>query len=305
METKKFKIQKAERTKGGFNNTRTVLTGAGIAAIGGAAAGAGYAAMTGGKNEPIEPKPEEQNTQTTTETTEEQQGQQQTTSQSQQQPQQPTPNEYQPTGGGAQQTSTNHNGGGNTNGSEEGDVDPNIIAQELKDEIDTGDIDVPNMLTVEEFGTVYSPDGSEMTVAVVHTADGTQYQLADIDGDGIFSDVFYMDGTFAGTAEGNLTASDLEEMADPTGGYLAYDGDDATAGITDTGGGQVAVDVAQQENVVDVSDSDTISDEELLAILTEVDSEDNVIDEEDEIESDIESDDYDVTENDGDYEYEG
>lgn len=321
METKKFKIQKAERTKGGFNNTRTVLTGAGIAAIGGGAAGAGYAAMTGGKNEPIEPKPEEQNTQTTTETTEEQQVQQQTSFQTPQQ-QQTSSDEYQPTGGGGQQASSSQST--NNAGSTNEDVDPNVIAQELKDEIDREDIDAPSLI-VDEYQTIYGPDGNEMAVAVVHAPDGTQFFLTDLDGDGIFSEVYDLAGNYIGEAEGNITISDLEEMIDTTGGYMAIgkepEGDDPVAAITNTDGGKPVndtPDMAQQTSssilLVAEETEEGISDQELLAQLekdlTDDDDEttnDRIVEDSEELEDETEDDeeDYDVTDNDGEYEYEG
>ena len=277
METKKFKVQKAERTKGGFDNTRTVLTGAGITAIGGAAAGASYAAIVNAareKEKPVnEPNEEEgQVTQTTVEATEEQ------PSQSQQPPsreEQPS-NEYQPTDNGQSsnsgQSATNNNGSPNTS---EEEISPEDVAQMLADEIDKADIDDQNELTIEEFGMIYGPDGTEMGVAVVHAQDGTQYLLADIDGDGLYNEVFDLSGNYIGMAEGNLTASDLEFMQNPTGGYLAMGeervGDDPTQGITDTGGGRPVDDkpeMAQQEIPAETNvDEEEISDEELLAIL--------------------------------------
>lgn len=321
METKKFKIQKTERTKGGLNNTRTVLTGAGIAAVGGGAAGAGYAAMTSGKDTPVDPeKTNGQNAQTVSEATEAQQGQQQATTQQQTSSsgQQPSPDEYHPTDNGGSQTAVNQptNGGGTT-GTMGEEVDPNLVAQELRDELDPGDIDSPDMLIVEEFGTVYGPDGNEMNVAIVHTPDGSRYQLADIDGDGVFSDVFDMAGNFVGEADGNLTVSDLYEMADNTGGYLPPDIDDPTGGITDTGGGVVGIDSPELVDglPLPLDNDDPLSEEELLALLenelTPVDGVDEevIIDEayEDDFDDEIAevSEDYDVTENDGEYEYEG
>ena len=277
METKKFKIQKTERTKGGFNDTRTVLTAAGITAVGGAAAGAGFAAMAGRKEDSAESKEtEEQASQVNTETVEEQQSQQEQVSSQPTQQQPASSDEYQPTEGG-QQMQTNQS---TTQNATDGDAVPNDVAQALADEVDRGDLDTPNVLTIEEFGVVSGPDGTEMAVAIVHSPDGTQYFLADIDGDGVFSDVYDLSGNYIGAAEGNLTASDLQMMQDPTGGYLAMGeepiGDDPVDGIINTGEGKPVNDtqnMAQQttagSNVETDVEGESISDEDLLALLTE------------------------------------
>ena len=118
----------------------------------------------------------------------------------------------------------------------------------------------------------YGPDGSEFTVAMVHTPDGGQFMLADVDGDGIYSDVFDLNGNYVGAAEGNLTASDLQEAADPTGGYMAYNGEepigeDPTNDIvaTDTSAGSGIQN--PNDNLLASNDDDSVDLEDLLAQL--------------------------------------
>ena len=261
METKKFRISKTEKVKGGRNNTHTVLSAAGITAFGGASAVAGYAAAMGvngdateivppaverdPQNQEAQPKPEHepQNSQT-----EPVQGQ--------------NADEYQPTDGstnGGQSSTINQSVDSiSETGDQEPDLDPYEVAQALVNEIDSEDIDVQNVLAVDGFDTMYGQDGSEIAIATVHASDGTQFLLADRDGDGVYSDVFDLSGNYVGEAEGNLTASDLADMFDDTGGYLAVNdnpmGDDPMNGITNT-----------EEN--ESSSQVDVSDEELIAMV--------------------------------------
>lgn len=110
-----------------------------------------------------------------------------------------------------------------------------------------------------------------MLVAAVHTPDGEQYLLADIDDDGFFTNVFDMAGNYIGEAEGNLMASDLEIMVDESAGYLAQNGDelrgdDPTNDIVNTSN-PTDNDIA--ENSIVVSADEDVLDEELLAQLLE------------------------------------
>jgi hypothetical protein len=112
-----------------------------------------------------------------------------------------------------------------------------------------------------------------MLVAAVHTPDGAQYLLADVDGDGYFTDVFDMTGNFVGEAEGNLMASDLEIMVNPNGGYVAHNdgepqGDDPTNDIINTPN-PTGEDIAENSVTAPVSTDEEVSDEELLAQLLE------------------------------------
>ena len=94
-----------------------------------------------------------------------------------------------------------------------------------------------------------------------------------MDGDGYFTDVFDMAGNYVGEAEGNLMASDLEIMVDPTGGYVAHNGgepqgDDPTNDIINTPN-PTGEDIAENSVTVPVSADEEVSDEELLAQLLE------------------------------------
>ena len=145
-----------------------------------------------------------------------------------------------------------------------------------------------------------------MLVAAVHTPDGSQFLLADVDGDGYFTDVFDMAGNYVGEAEGNLMASDLEAMVDPTGGYLAHtseepQGDDPTNDIINTPNptSSTGEDVAENSITVPASADDEVNDEELLAQLLADEGEDERLidveegeDEDDDVDDDeVDSDD--------------
>lgn len=290
MSTKKFQLGNASgnNVKGGKNNTKTKLTAAGISAFG-AATGAGYAAGAASENltheedddEKHEQSPEP-NTEETSEAQSEQQqnettGSQQATEQTQpqsgdnitephptdsHQPQPVDNNQPQPSNTDVHQPTPEN----------PENVDPNLVAQQIIEEqnIDPYDIDSPTIISVDELTTLYRGDGTEMLVAAVHTPDGTQYLLADIDGDGYFTDVFDMSGNFVGKAEGNLMASDLEIMVNPNGGYIAQndepEGDDPTNDIITTSSPSHS-NFAENSVITTSSDEDDVTDEELLAQL--------------------------------------
>lgn len=287
MDTKKFKIKGAEKAKGGkFLNQRFVAA-AGAATIGGFSAGAGYAVVNGagkGSNEPdkqpVADETEQQPVAPATTETAQAEPQQTPTAQTQQ-----PADEYQPTdsshpSGAPQQTpAEEQHAPENQPSAGHDDIDPNLVAEAIAHEVDEQDIDGENVLTIDQIGTVNGPDGNEMMAVVGHLPDGTQLLLTDIDGDGIFSDVFDMDFNYAGMLEGNLTAGDLIEMYEDTGNYLAMTeetvGDDPVNGITNTASGGEENSLAQQEQAT----GGQPSDEELLAQLTEeIGDEDSLLD---------------------------
>lgn len=310
MDTKKFKIKSnGNMPKGGRNNTQTILTAAGVVSAG--AAGLGYAAGIGEKDEaqvPVEEDPTQSQSQTTDQVDQaeqELQNSQTTNPEATSSTSGGGITEPQPTDSSQQQAAQNQQPSHEQQpvGNE---ISPEEVAQQIAqaNEIDNNDIDRDDMLTVDGLTTAYAPDGTEMLVAVVHTPDGGQYLLADTDGDGIYSDVFDMEGNYVAEAEGNLTASDLEEMADETGGYLAQMdgepvGDDPTNDIIDTINNNLddSVDIADNDII---SDEEEISDEELLAqLLSDEDDSDDLlaerlIDDEDDEEDADSSDDIDI-----------
>lgn len=292
METKKFKIKGAEKSKGGKFLNHGFVAAAGTAVIGGFSAGAGYAVVNGAEKkdeEPQQPSSKEETVQQPTATLDTDQAVAQQPAQTAPQPQ-PAADEYQPTDGGVtpeqpqtEPTQNQTQTGEQTIAAEE-EVDPNLVAEAIVQEIDQQDIDAENVLAIEQIGTVNGPDGTEIMAVLGHLPDGTQLLLTDIDGDGIFSDVFDMAGNYAGSMEGNLTAGDLIEMYDNTGGYLDITentvGDDPVNGITNTEPAHEENQMAQRESASD----DQPSDEELLAMLTdeigtEEESTDRLIDE--------------------------
>lgn len=287
MDTKKFKIKGAEKAKGGkFLNQRFVAA-AGTATIGGFSAGAGYAVVTGAGKEsvdatqqPVTDGAEQQAVAPTAAETSHTEPQQTTHAQPQQ-----TADEYQPTDSShpsetPQPTPTEEQPAPESQPvAGQDDVDPNLVAEAIAHEVDQQDIDGENVLTIDQIGTVNGPNGNEIMAVVGHLPDGTQLLLTDIDGDGIFSDVFDMAGNYAGTLEGNLTAGDLIEMYDDTGNYLAMReetaGDDPVNGITNTESAHEENSLAQWEQTAE----EQPSDEELLAQLTdEIGDDDSLLD---------------------------
>lgn len=233
MDTKNIKLKGGENKKAGKDTTQTILTATGAAVVG----AIGGAAMTSSGQEaelPIalyEDEPAEQ-TQTggnvqaedkQPETETEQGGDQPVaddngTSEDITQPQ-PTDSGHENNSGQPQQQPEGNTGNGGSTGSQT----PEEIAQDIigKEEIDPEDIDTPSVFTVDGFTTVYDEMGNEVDAATIHTSDGTQFLLADKDGDGVFEGVYDNGGNFVAMAESNITQSDLQTMFDPTGGYLA------------------------------------------------------------------------------------
>jgi hypothetical protein len=271
METKKFKILKGEsRSKGGFNNTKTTLSAAGISAIGGAAAGAAFAAAQ--KNEkPEEEVPEQEVV--------EQDQAQITPEEAQPAPEQPVveqPEEpiTEPQPVDNPQTETVSSSTGTSDATD--DIPEEIAEAIIKDEIDNQDIDGETVISqIDGFSTAYGPDGSEVIVAIIHSPDGTEFLLADMDGDGVFSEIFTTDGEFVGSTETTITAGDLVEMADPSGGYLAMEenleGADPTVDIVNIDGSEVD---ENENSMAQTETDDEVSAEELLAQITDSETDD-------------------------------
>ena len=229
METKRNIFNEKPQKKGGKDVTNVVLTAAGATVVGaGGALGATELLNDGRTDEDdleIEEVDDEQTAQT--EDKPEEQPEQQA------QPQQPVnpqpaqdPNEIQPvdnntvagnqqpTDSPAQNNEVGQQTGGNTPDPALNDVDPNAIAQEITaTEVDPNDVDVADMVSVDNVDTMYFDDGSEMPVAAVHTSDGGQYLMIDVDNDMTFDVITDLEGNPLVAVDGNLTMSDIEEKA--------------------------------------------------------------------------------------------
>lgn len=306
MDTKKIQLQGSSKKKAGLNNTQTILTAAG-AAIAGAVGGAALNNSTQETEIPVEPYAEGTSADETEMQNEELTAQQQTDNgQSSQeatagntenisQPQ-PTDSSQQPqTAEGTQgtqgtQASQNTTAQNTTAQNSQNTDSPEQIAENIigTEEIDNEDIDAPSVIAIDGLTTVFNENGYEVQAAVVHTPDGTQYILADSDGDGVFEGVYDMSGNYVTNAEAQITQSDLETMIDQTGGFLAInDSDkitsngDPTNDIIDTETGE-HVDIAQyvSENS-QAEESETSPDTDLDDLLAQLlDSDDDSANEE-------------------------
>lgn len=260
MDTKKFKTGASgtERAtaKGGRNNTKIILTATGSAAAGMAAGAAASQIFSGSDSElnpTSEPQKEEIAGQAANEiTTEAAHSVEENISQPQ-----PTTENGQPANSHPTEPNTE-----NTHPSSDGET-PQEVAEAIAgaQEIDRNDIDAPSVLEMKEFTTVYTADGTEVQAVVGVTPDGTQYLLADTDGDGIYEGVYDMAGNFVDYAEANLTYSDIEIMMDQSGGFLALNDrdrvdvmEDPTDDILDTETGD-HLDLAQNESGTQYEDS--------------------------------------------------
>ncbi len=88
-------------------------------------------------------------------------------------------------------------------------LDPEEVANTiiLGDQIDPGDIDLADVISFEEIGTVYTVDGGEYTSASFHDNQGNRLLMVDVDGDNVFDVLSDTDGNFLEDAGGNLIAS--------------------------------------------------------------------------------------------------
>ena len=305
METKRNIFNEQPQKKGGKDVTNVVLTAAGATVVGaGGALGATELLNDGRTDEDdleIEEVDDEQTAQT--EDKPEEQPEQQA------QPQQPVnpqpaqdPNEIQPvdnntvagnqqpTDSPAQNNEVGQQTGGNTPDPALNDVDPNAIAQEITaTEVDPNDVDVADMVSVDNVDTMYFDDGSEMPVAAVHTSDGGQYLMIDVDNDMTFDVITDLEGNPLVAVDGNLTMSDIEDMMDESGGALAYNpesdemelanGENPEDGIVDTEGGDLAMD----DRTGDIEDEE----EDLMDELTDMQDDELALDDDSLMEDDI------------------
>lgn len=260
METRKLKIDTTESVKNGKKlGKSSILSKAGFTVAGGVA-GAAFAAAYGRK-----PKPETANEEDLADKKPETeaevaQPQQQTIHEDINEPEN-SMTEPQPVDSNQPQTNT----GSIVNSDDE--VDPELIAQALTGEIDENDIDAEYVFTPDSYDYAYLPDGTRQMVIIGHTPDGTQFLLADVDGDGVYGDVFDLNGEFVAEVDG-MSLSDLMEMIDDTGGYLA--------GMDEPWSDDPTEPLYSSEDDGDLADIEEVDEDDLLAQLTEeVDEEEN------------------------------
>lgn len=309
MDTKRNRFSEAPQKKGGKDVTKVVLTAAGATIVGAGGALGASELLNGGDIDDdldIEEIDDEQVEQQDDKPEQEPEQQPQPQPAPQQPVQQPVedPNEIQPvdnntvannnspaqepTQGPAQNNEVGQQTGGGTPDPALNDVDPNQIAQEITaTEVDPNDVDVADMISVDNVDTMYFEDGSEMPVAAVHTSDGGQYLMIDVDNDMTFDVITDLEGNPLTAVDGNLTMSDIEDMMDETGGELAYNpdrdeqelahGENPEDGIVDTEGGDLAMvdrEVFDEEEVdegeiadddmADMQDDDLAMDDSMM-----------------------------------------
>ena len=273
MDTKKIFSNEPQK-KGGKDSTRVILTAAGATTVG---AAAGYAASQMDETQSEEQLPTEgEETEVIAENTE-QQEQSTQPQQSNQQTQPQTNDEIQPIGSQTDEPSgevqqNTQQGSQNETGIID-DVDPDLIAQEITAvEIDPNDVDMADIIQVDDIDTLYTPDGSEMQVASIHTQDGGQFLMVDVDNDMTFDVITDLEGNPIVQVDSNLTFSDVEDMMDETGGELAYNaeqdaqelayGGDPEDGILDTLTGVFEDEYEDPENLLAENEVSEDEDEE-------------------------------------------
>lgn len=246
METKKFKINKESENGGKKKITKSSMFSKAGFTFAGGIAGAAFTTAANG----MSPNPEEQ---VATEPVTEQQQVQQP------EPSKPEPIEPEPIVPDPDGPTPNPNNP--TLNPENPDyIDPNEVAEILTQEIDSEDIDDDLVFTPDSYGEAYMPDGTRQFAVFGHLPDGTQIALLDIDGDGIFGDFFDAGGNLIGQIEEGLSISDILDMADDSGGYLAglnepWEEEEITEGVSG------------EQEIADIEEE--VDEDELLAQLTE------------------------------------
>lgn len=252
METKKFKINSDVNANGEKKLTRSsILSKAGFTIAGGFVGAA--ATYAGSGKDPKEKTPEEKPA------NEEIANEQQPTVNPQNTDNQHTPvNQDEITE--PQPIDNNQNSEGGY--SEEIDANPSDVAQSIAEEIDANDIDGEVIITPDYYDYAYLPDGTRQAVLIGHTSDGEQYVIADLDGDGLYGDIFDINGYLVAQVDG-LSVSDILDMVDDSGGFLAI--------ITEPWEDDSII--PEQEPQMDEDDEEIDDDleAELLAMLTEED----------------------------------
>ena len=214
METKKFKINATELGKGGKKLTKlSILSTAGFTIAGGVFGAAAATAMNQHNSKPEEPQKTEEGT------SDENQAQivePQPSTPQQEQVSDDNITEPQPT-----DNNQSHSSNGGDPQSPEEDIDPYDVAQAIAEEIDPNDIDSENILTPIGYEYAYLEDGRQVFCVIANDPEGNQYVLTDIDGDGMFGDIFDMSGNLVAQIDEGLSVSDLLDMMDDSGEYLA------------------------------------------------------------------------------------
>ena len=291
METKKFKINATELGKGGKKLTKlSILSTAGFTFAGGVFGAAAASAMNHHNSKPEEPQKTEEGT------IEENQAQivePQPSTPSQEQVLDDNITEPQPT-----DNNQIHSSNGGDPQSPEEEIDPYDVAQAIAEEIDPNDIDSENILTPIGYEYAYLEDGRQVFCVIANDPEGNQYALTDIDGDGMFGDIYDMSGNLVAQIDEGLSVSDLLDMMDDSGDYLA-----AIVEPWETNPETIS-EVEELAETEEVDDSEL--EDDLLAQLTEEtedEGEDDlaVIDDEEDEEDDDDDEDFDVSTDDEDH----
>lgn len=245
MKTDRINTNGGTQAKGGKDTTRTILTAAGAVAVG---AGGVIAATELLDNDsadieltPVVEEPAEEQELLVTAQQETTAAQQQTDDQQEaQQPQQEVV-EIQPVDSNTAaqqteqpttpQTDNQQVAQADVNNSEEeghttdviDDVDPDLIAEEITaTEVDPNDVDMADIIQVDMVDVLYFEDGTEMPYATLHTPDGGEFLMVDVDNDLTFDVITDLEGNPVAAVEANLTMSDVEDMMDESGLELAF-----------------------------------------------------------------------------------
>lgn len=303
MDTERLK-SKGDKSRGGKNNTQTILTSAGTAAFGGVA---GAMAAGFGMNDHDDEKSEEEKNEAKAqdeETQEQNENSQESEDIEEQASTQSSDiNETDST----QPHPTDNNGQATSGGMHDPQQPtPEEVAQSLlKNDVDPDDIDLPDAIAVHSFTTVMDEDGNELQAAIVSSPDGGNFLLVDRNDDGNFNVLETPNGIYVAEIETKITHDDLEAMLNTSGGYLALNSQDKPVDVNPDPGDIIDTEhpgeayLAQQssehhEDENERNDSDPIDD--LISQLVDGDDDDDdvIVDEDDSSDSydDIDNDNY-------------
>lgn len=126
------------------------------------------------------------------------------------------------------QTAQDSNNGSYTANNPQETVNPGEVADAIiaETQVDPDDVEMPDVVSFDELGTVYTVEGDSYTAATFHDPVGNEMAMIDVDDDGIFDLIIDPTGEPIADA-GGLTVSDAEVMiTGEENNYLAANDND-------------------------------------------------------------------------------
>ena len=79
-----------------------------------------------------------------------------------------------------------------------------------------------DVLLIDEIGTVYTVDGSELNAALIHDSQGNQTVMIDVDGDNVYDIITTPEGDVIAQVPGDIDVSDVELLYAQQHGHSGF-----------------------------------------------------------------------------------